>query len=406
VAAAVDAIAGGPGESSPASSPVEKKWSKDTIMGRYMLISECRVPTTYVQSANGMVRSGANKGKAAQNRGKTIGVAEASVKAVLGAIAIWDKKGNSKTNWPSNGRIAFRTGLGVATVNSAVRVLTQAGWLWKTPRGNVTNSKRCHLEWDLIEGSHEKYVPKKKTFEEYAGPASKPNIQATAPLPAAASRAAAPPSAINRTPDSPPKIQKPGESSFTIGSLVYAVMERLEMHNPKNPGALPQAIEIVLKQLCKLHEAKDILAAIAGMKDWQWRAVSNANNQAGFMRTALDNSLKGLTEEQVRDLRPKHQEDEEDDEQLEEDDEPDAQDEDEEVPDEEEDEDEDQDEQAEEDERIRKGEEEWQQRAEGERIKKKEEERERRWSGPTGWIHQYTAETNGSLMRWPELDAK
>jgi hypothetical protein len=121
-----------------------------------MLACRCPVPTSFIQSLDGKVRSAPRKGSTAinrkglpaSNRGMTIKVNEAFVKAVLVHLAMWDD--GTKLVFPGNSYIELTTGVKIGSVVHALRALSQAGFLRKTSRG-FKKSKNCWLDWDRIQ---------------------------------------------------------------------------------------------------------------------------------------------------------------------------------------------------------------------------------------------------------------
>jgi hypothetical protein len=108
---------------------------------KFLLISHSQVPTSFVQRGS------------EKHSGERFNVLQSTVKAVLIAIAL------AETDFPSNGLVAFRSGLRPRVVRKAIQTLTQNGWLVKTSGGHYRNEKTTHLDWNKIEANQLVYVP-------------------------------------------------------------------------------------------------------------------------------------------------------------------------------------------------------------------------------------------------------
>jgi hypothetical protein len=295
-----------PGEETPALA-AKIEFTRYTILGRYTLIAEARVPTQYRQGV-GTVPGGENKGKAAEGAGKLFTISKANAKAVLWAVAVWDLDANSQTNYPSHDLLADRTGLSLGGVNKVARILMESGWLWKTPRGSILNSKYCHLNWDLIEAARVPFVPRaKNTGSNYQPPPPRPVPTQSKPRPQPGRSPQ--PASLQASKPQPGKAVEP--AVFT--ELVQAARARLDKADPGAVKVPVQLVERVLRNLTKESEPQAILKGIKDMKNPQWdKVATGSRNPGGFMTTTLRNSIQGVKVTRVkvarvRQSRPKGQ---------------------------------------------------------------------------------------------------
>jgi hypothetical protein len=231
-----------------------------------MLACLCQVPTSFIQAQDGVVRSAPRKGSSAinrkglpaANRGKTINVNEAFVKAVLVALAMMDD--GKKRVFPSNPYLASVTGVKIGSVVHALRCLVQAGFLRKTGRG-FKKSKNCWLDWDVIQDA-----------------------------------AGYPP--IEETPAAPQRAAKPVEVDPVTEGMLDILMRRGAGLGPIGEALPRRHAQPVIKSLRTLHDDGAIRWAITGLKTFQWVLIVQADTPAVYLRKTLNNALAGVTPDQ------------------------------------------------------------------------------------------------------------
>jgi hypothetical protein len=159
----------------------EQVWLRETILGRFEILNECRVPDHFtaqaaVKDENGNWVKDENGKKVQVSR--HINVGPQMVKHVLHYLAQWDAMG--QRFYRSNKRVAHELEMPPRSLSNVIKALKEAGFLTRKRRSPLSKTYLWILHWDAIESSRRvRYIPpfdEERELEELEGLGNEDNL--------------------------------------------------------------------------------------------------------------------------------------------------------------------------------------------------------------------------------------